>query len=291
MPDLRLSLAGPWRCRLGADLSSPAAAWPADAAGHVVQLPGSLPGHGIGEPVGLNTPWTGGIFDRTFFTSPAYAAYREPENFKVPFWLQPETYYAGVAWYQRELEIPAEWAGRRIVLELERPHWLTRVWLDDRELGAQDALSTSHRHELGAKVEPGRHRLTLRVDNSRLAVNIGDNSHSISDHTQGNWNGVVGRLELRATDLVWIDRVDVFPDVAARAVTVRGRLSAAIPAGAFSPPSLEGLAVELRAGQRPPVTARAGADGAFSVRYELGADAATWDEFNPALHTLSLIHI
>ncbi len=287
MPDLRLSLAGSWRCRLGVDLSSPAAAWPADAAGHVVQLPGSLPGHGIGEPVGLNTPWTGGIFDRTYFTSPAYAAYRDPENFKVPFWLQPETYYAGVAWYQREIEIPAEWAGRRIVLELERPHWLTRVWLDDRELGAQDALSTSHRHELGAKVEPGCHRLTLRVDNSRLAVNIGDNSHSISDHTQGNWNGVVGRLELRATDLVWIDRVDVFPDVAARAVTVRGRLSAAIPAGAFSPPSLEGLAVELRAGRRPPVTARAGADGAFSARYELGADAATWDEFNPSLHTLT----
>lgn len=282
-----LSLAGSWRCRLGRDLPDPSAVWSSDGTDLcVVELPGSLPGHGIGEPVGLNTPWTGGIFDKSFFTSPDYAPYREPDHFKVPFWLQPETYYAGVAWYQREIEIPADWAGRRLVLELERPHWLTRVWLDDRELGEQDALSTPHRHELGASVVPGRHRLTLRVDNSRLAVNIGDNSHSISDHTQGNWNGVVGRVALHATAPLWIDRLDVFPDVAARAITVRGRLGGAMPAGALAPQPLDGIAVELRVGRRPSVSVVSGFGGAFTARYELGLEAALWDEFSPALHTL-----
>ena len=282
-----LSLAGLWRCRLGRDLPAPTAPWPDDADTALVHLPGSLPGHGIGDPVGLATPWTGGIFDRSFFTAPAYAPYREPGNFKVPFWLQPDTYYAGVAWYQREIEIPAGWAGRRLVLELERPHWLTRAWLDDRELGEQDALSTSHRHELGAQVPPGRHRLTLRVDNSRLAVNIGDNSHSISDHTQGNWNGVVGRLALHATAPVWIDRLDVFPDVAARAITVQGRLGGTVPAGALAPQPLDGVAVTLRVGERAPLTVTTGPGGAFTARCQLGADAAVWDEFSPVLHRLT----
>ena len=186
-----LSLAGTWSFSLDRESHGIARRWFSRELPERTELPGSLAVKGIGDPVDLDTPWTGGIFDKSFFTSPAYAAYREPDNFKVPFWLQPETYYAGVAWYQREIEIPAEWAGRRLVIELERPHWITRLWLDDRELGEQDALSTPHRYELGTGVAPGRHRLTLRVDNSRLAVNIGDNSHSISDHTQGNWNGVV----------------------------------------------------------------------------------------------------
>lgn len=284
-----LDLAGLWSCRLDRENLGVARRWFAAplAVDHTVALPGSLPGQGIGDHVGLDTPWTGGIFDRSFFTEPAYAPYREPGNFKVPFWLQPETYYAGVAWYQREVEIPADWSRRRLVLELERPHWLTRVWLDERELGEQDALSAPHRHELGAQVAPGVYRLTVRVDNSRLAINIGDNSHSISDHTQGNWNGIVGRLALHATEPVWIDRLDVFPDLAARAVTVCGRVGGAVLAGAWTSPPLDGIAVELRVGQRPPVSIVSGFGGAFTARYELGPDAALWDEFSPALHRLT----
>lgn len=282
-----LSLAGTWAFSLDRENAGIPKRWFTRELPERTELPGSLAVKGIGDRVGLDTPWTGGIFDKSFFTAPAYAPYRASDNFKVPFWLQPETYYAGVAWYQREIEIPADWAGRRLVVELERPHWITRLWLDDRELGEQDALSTPHRYELGAKVAPGRHRLTLRVDNSRLAVNIGDNSHSISDHTQGNWNGVVGRLSLHATDTVWIDRLDVYPDVASRAITVRGRLGSAVPAGALAPQPLDGIAVELRVDQLPPVTIVSGASGAFTARYELGAGAALWDEFNPALHTLT----
>ena len=282
-----LSLSGPWTYRLDRENQGRKQRWFTHDLQAKIELPGSLPGHGIGDRVGLDTPWTGGIFDKSFFNSPAYAFYREPDNFKVPFWLQPETYYAGVAWYQREIDIPADWDGRRLVVEFERPHWLTRAWLDDRELGEQDALSTPHHYELGANVAPGRHRLTVRVDNSRLAVNIGDNSHSISDHTQGNWNGVVGRLSLHATGTVWIDRLDLYPDVTARAITVHGRLASAVPAGAIAPHPLDGITVELRVGQRAPVSVVSGAGGAFTARYELGVDAALWDEFSPELHTLT----
>ena len=177
-----------------------------------VTLPGSLPAQGIGDEVTVNTPWIGSIFDLSYFTVPEYEKYRRPGNIKVPFWLQPDTYYAGVAWYQSDIEIPEHWQGRRVVLTLERPHWETRVWLDDREIGSNASLSIPHEYDLGMNLSPGKHQLTIRVDNS-LVIDIGVNSHSITDHTQGNWNGIVGCIELAATEPVWIDDLQVFPHV------------------------------------------------------------------------------
>ena len=58
----------------------------------------------------------------------------------MPFFLQPEKHYVGAAWYQRDMEIPAAWQGKRVVLDAwSAPHWETRVWLDGRELGTNTA--------------------------------------------------------------------------------------------------------------------------------------------------------
>ena len=59
---------------------------------------------------------------------------------------------------------------------------------------------------------PGRHIVTIRVDNS-IKYNVGNNAHSISDHTQSNWNGLTGRLEVRSTPRIWIEDVKIFPEV------------------------------------------------------------------------------
>src|SRR5882724_11892661 len=96
------SLAGSWRFKLDrADLGIQQS-WFARRLEAKIRLPGSLSEQGIGDPISIDTPWTGGIVDRSFFTAPEFARYRVPGQVKVPFWLQPETYYAGAAWYQRE---------------------------------------------------------------------------------------------------------------------------------------------------------------------------------------------
>ena len=199
-----VSLEGRWRFQLDRADAGMGGRWFERALPAKVRLPGSLPAQGIGDDVTVDTRWTGGIVDKSWFTAPEYAKYRQPGNVKLPFWLQPEKYYAGVAWYQCDFEAPKAWEGLTIELSLERPHWETRVWVDDRFLGANNALATPHDYELGP-LTPGKHRLTIRVDN-RLVVDVGENSHSVSDHTQGNWNGMVGRIELRAKPRVWISR-------------------------------------------------------------------------------------
>jgi hypothetical protein len=276
-----LSLAGDWHFQIDrADVGESERWFTRELTGSFT-LPGTLPGHGIGDPITVKTQWTGSIFAKAWFTAPEYAPYREPGNIKVPFWLQPETHYVGAAWFQRDIEIPAAWTGRHLTLTLERPHWKTAVWLDEQKLGSNDSLSVAHAYDLGTALAPGRHRLTIRVDNTTHQPDIGENSHSISDHTQGNWNGLVGRLELTATAPVWIDDLQISPHLKDRVASVRGHIRAT--AGHPLPAT-----VQLQCGPDGPIKrVSVDPDGSFTADYTLSADAALWDEFSPALHRLS----
>jgi hypothetical protein len=278
-----LSLTGTWRLQLDRDGAGVRERWFDRKLSGEVRLPGTLPAQGIGDPVTVETPWVGSIFDRSWFTEPEYAPYREPGNIKVPFWLQPENYYAGAAWYQREVEIPSGWMGRRVTLRLERPHWQTTVWLDGQLLGSNDALSVPHIYELGTAVAPGRHVLTIRVDNS-VIVDVGVNSHSISDHTQGNWNGIVGAIELSAGPAVWAENVQIFADVRARRASVRGVLR-----NLTGSPATGTLTLLLNGTTHAdsPVKIR-DEHQEFEASVPLPADLQTWDEFTPVVHHLTV---
>src|SRR5208282_2066209 len=149
IPAAPMDLRGQWRFQLDPkDAGLSTHLWEKKLS-NSIKLPGSLPEQGIGDEISVDTPWTGGIVDRSFFDSPKYAKYRQPGHVRIPFWLQPEKYYKGAAWYQREVQIPKDWSGKRVVLSLERPHWETRVWVDDHLVGTNDSLATPHEYVLG----------------------------------------------------------------------------------------------------------------------------------------------
>jgi len=283
-------LNGTWRFALDREGKGIEESWWTRRLAGTATLPGTLPAQGIGDPIWIDTPWTGQIVDRSFFTAPQYEAYRQPGRIKVPFWLQPERYYAGAAWYQTDLTIPLDWAGRRAVLTLERPHWQTLVAVDGTLIGSSDSLSTPHEYDLGA-LTPGVHVLTIRVDNS-LVVDIGVNSHSVSDHTQGNWNGIVGRMTLHSRPPVWIDDLQIFPDVASTSVRVLGRIGNASGAPGAGRVALRVSAGPDIAGSSSGVDVDASwtpAGGTFEARVPLWPGAPTWDEFTPALLALTAV--
>ncbi|MDR0844337.1 MAG: beta-galactosidase [Tannerella sp.] len=206
-----VSLDGEWRFRLDPADAGVTEEWYKNAFTERIQLPGSLQEQGYGEDIDVTTQWTGEIVARSWYDAPQYAKYREKGNIKVPFWLNPDKHYVGVAWYQREITVPGDWTkGKSVWLELERTHWETTLFLDDRKAGSLTSLSTPHRYELNG-LTPGKHTLSLRVDN-RVHISVGMNAHSVSDHTQSNWNGVTGRLALVAKPAVSIDDVQVYPD-------------------------------------------------------------------------------
>ena len=174
--------------------------------------------------------------------------------------------YAGPAWYQRDIEIPAGWSGKRVELFLERCHWETTVWLDDRMIGMQNSLSTPHQHDLGA-LSPGKHTLTVCVDNS-YKLKIGSWAHSITEDTQTNWNGIIGAIELRATDPVWIRSAQVFSG--------KIRVQIGNQTGAEQAGKIAGSDVRIPAG-----------GGELEIPFT-SAETRKWDEFSPVTHTLDL---
>ncbi len=125
--------------------------------------------------------------------------------------LTPEYKYIGKAWYSRDIEIPRSWEGKSIEIFLERVLWESRIFIDGQELTRQDALGTPHIHALG-KISAGNHTLTVQVDNEMIH-NIGDKGHAYGEYTQSIWNGIVGRMEMRAYDPVRIFSTRVYSDV------------------------------------------------------------------------------
>lgn len=243
-----------------------------------IQLPGSLQMQGFGDSVTVDTPWTGQIVDRSWYTDERYAPYRVPGNVKIPFWLQPEKHFVGVAWMERTFDVPSEWAGRRIELFLERVHITSTVWIDGQPYGSHNSLGAPHVYDLGCALLPGQHVLTIAVDN-RLHVNVGTNAHSVSDHTQTNWNGIIGRIELRSTSPVWLEEIQVFPDIHARKSQLRIHIANAChrPGGGI---------IHMGEEKYPVTWTTHGAD--LTIDHPLPSDAPLWDEFNPTLHSLTL---
>lgn len=262
----RLPLAGPWRfCRddqkVGADqkwYAKPLAAIPGGP--DTIQLPGT--------------------------TDEAKAGVPNPKKPSLDGLYRPNV-YAGPAWYQRDVVIPESWRGKRVTLVLERVRWVSQAWLDGQPIGApQDSLISPHVYDLSTSVAPGKHVLTLCVDNT-VKIDLGVFVSALFGGTETGMNGIVGRLELQATDPVAIDDLHVYPDVEHKLVRVRIHL-----VNATGKPGQGTLDVEVLAADGHQVAAKNGAAawdekaGTADLELPLGADVKLWDEFTPNLYRL-----
>lgn len=196
--------------------------------------------------------------------------------------------YVGKAWYKKEVEIPREWKQRevRLILERTKP---TRIWVDGREAGRNDAISTRQIYDLTRLLSPGKHTITILVDNGKsVPPQLLENSHAYTEATQTNWNGVIGRLYLEARDPLHIADMQLYPDAARKTVRVKIRLSspAGIPRNARIVLSAQAYNApvnhEVKAVEYPLEKAK----GDYEFEYPMGEEALLWSEFHPALYIL-----
>ncbi len=286
-----MDLSGRWAFALDPNDVGVAQVWFDGPLAESVNLPGSLQEQGYGARPSAKTAWTSGI-GTARLGDPRFTAYVQADDFKCPFWLTPDRHYVGAAWYQRQVTVPADWAGRRIVLSLERPHWQTMVWIDGRNVGTRDGLGVAHDYDVTAVCQPGQsHRLTIRVDN-REVVPVGKDAHSISDQTQSNWNGIAGQLQLTAGPRVWFDDVQVHPDLTDARIEVKVQLGNST--GTAGSGQIGARAVSYRS-ERSHATAlqTVAAEwteqgGQVTFTHSMGPDFLPWDEYSPALYRLEL---
>ena len=178
-----VTLDGAWRFRMDPDNQGRTQRWYMQRLQETVQLPGTMDQNQKGEANNKR--------DLTMHLSRPFS-------------------YVGNAWYQRDMVIPQEWANQHITLNLERSK-LTSVWIDDQLIGRNNSLGCQQVYDLTGKVKPGKHTLTICVDNKTKPGESG--GHQITDQTQTNWNGIIGTMALRVDDPVWIKRVLVYPDL------------------------------------------------------------------------------
>jgi len=287
---LVIDLAGQWELRLDPEGVGEKNKWFKAKLEDKVTLPGSLTENGFGDEVTAQTKWTGAFWNSVWFTDEKYEKYRQPGNIKITFWLQPLKYYVGKAWYRKEVIIPENFKGKQVALLLERCHWETQVWVDEKCIGTKNSLSTPNRFELGL-LKPGRHQITLCVDNT-VKINVGRDAHSVSDNTQSNWNGVVGKMQLEAKDSVTIEDVQVYPDIknknAKVVVTVKNSSSKRtsidinVKAESFNSKikhSVPTVTKDVKLKKRVET---------FELQYPMDGQVQLWDEFSPALYKLTV---
>lgn len=257
----RLSLEGTWRFQLDPDKVGVEQAWYAHTLDDTVTLPGTTDENHKG-----------------ILKNEA----RDDRLSRVWYWKGP-------AWYQRRVTIPDAWAGKRIALLLERSK-NTRVWIDQTFCGWEDTLSAPQLFDVTGSMTPGDHTVTILVDNARLPP-VGP-SHAVDERTQTNWNGIVGKIELQATDPVWLDDIQVYPDVENKEVRVRaaignitgkaytGQIAVACTSTNVDRPSaLEAQTAKVKGDVNGSVT---------EFICQAGEKAPLWDEFQPALLSLTL---
>ena len=204
----KIDLSGKWSFGVGTEA----------AYNDFVSLPGSMQTNGKGNEVTVHTVWTGSTYDSSYYFNPFMEKYRMEGNVKYPFFLTPDKHYVGTAWYKRTVSIPKAWKRQRIWLFLERPHIETTVYVNGRKVGHLMSLSTPHEYDITDYVRTGRDNdIAISVYNGIENVGVGQDSHSVTDQTQGNWNGITGRIELRTAPQ---PRIRVVPDIASREVSI-----------------------------------------------------------------------
>lgn len=287
----QISLAGEWLFAMDSLNHGFEEEWYNRELTEKINLPGSMAENGKGNDVSLETHWTGNMWnDSLWYTSPKMAKYRQPGNVKVSFWLSPVKTYYGPAWYQKKISIPADWQNQDLHLHLERPHWETTVWIDNKKVGTENYLATPHVFRLPEHLAPGEHTLTIRIDNRIKDINVGRDAHSISDNTQTNWNGMVGDLYLAAKPKVQLAGIKITPQVSEKSIMVR------VVTDNVSGLSQKGQLIlqvndkHAKKGSLPPLTKQIelGERDTFVLEYAMGPNPKLWDEFYPNLYQLDV---
>ncbi|HBE78991.1 MAG TPA: hypothetical protein DDW65_14630 [Firmicutes bacterium] len=256
-----ISLAGKWHFALDPQNIGEKNQWFHRALDGEIVLPGSVEENGYGDKVNI------------------------PDMLR----LNRQYRYIGLAWYQRDVEISKDWNAKYITLFLERCLWETRVWINDQFVGRRDSLSTPHEYDLNRFVTPGRCRITICVDNTEK-YRIGTWGHSYSDDMQTIWNGIIGRIELRVQEEVFLQDIQVYPFPTAKKARVAVKIGNTLG-------SIEEICLSARVwavGKEAPALTQSIHYKLFNemepIEFEIPMEDESWlwDEFNPNMYQIQV---
>ena len=268
-PSSEISLAGKWQFAMDSTDVGITEKWFERSFADKIQLPGTTDEAGYGIPNTL------------------------PPSVEKPqiLHLTRKNSYVGPAWYSREVSIPSDWEGKSIELKLERVIWQTSVWVDDNPVqGSCESLISPHRFDLTGYLTPGKHKLTIRVDNRKQHdITVNDMAHAYTNETQIMWNGIIGDISLIAKEALSIEDLQVYPDVSGKQIRIKGKVS---NTGEATEGSLSVKVENQKSGLvvsaiKQKVDFQSG-ENLVNLTCSMGDSIEMWNEFNPVLYKVDL---
>jgi len=263
----QIDLSGNWKFALDSTDVGISNNWFEKELSGSIKLPGTLDDAGIGNPNKL---------------SPKL---EKPQILR----LTRKHTYTGPAWYQKKVTIPENWKDKNISLKLGRVIWESRVWIDDQPVGSHESLVTPHYYDLSDVLTPGEHLITMRIDNRKKhSISVRELAHAYTNETQIIWNGVIGDLNLTASDPVFVSDIQVYPDVENKNCRVVCKLKNQTSRQATGNLNIRS---QLKDGNSKlsEVTrdiSMAPGEQTIELTYPMGDDVKLWDEFNPNLYVM-----
>lgn len=206
--------------------------------------------------------------------------------------------FEGAAYYERTVDIPTDWQGKRVRLFMEKTKPST-VWIDGDSIGRYSHLHTPHVYELSQEISSGSHRLRIRIDNSASSVPAGiQGSHAWTNNTQTNWNGILGDFYLEAVPDVSIEEMQVYPDIQKKEVLVK--VTVFVADRLIGKDQTATGKIRLQAEQIGKNKSRKLSPEQFAstlgpglnqleYRYPIEEEVALWSEFSPELYRMNIL--
>ena len=195
--------------------------------------------------------------------------------------------YEGMAWYRKKVTIPESFRNRNLSLFLERTK-TTKIWVDSIFVGTSHLLQSPQRFDVSEYLNPGIHHITILVNNDLELTPYG-NVHIYTDHTQTNWNGIIGKTNVEATARTYISDIKITPNIEEQKIDIDLSIDNQL--------NLEEVDVELLIEKtfngtteklRPKKTTLACREQ-ITLEYDLGNECSLWDEHEQPLYQLTAV--
>ncbi|MBK8883592.1 MAG: glycoside hydrolase family 2 [Bacteroidales bacterium] len=181
---------------------------------------------------------------------------------------------AEIGWYSREIEIPAEWNGRRIFIVFGASDWITKVWLDGQLLGTYQGGYTPFEFEITSYLKIGeKQKLVVKVDDSPFPYKLE------GKQGYGQAKGIWQTVYLDARGKSFIKNIKFTPDIDTKKVTVKV---------AINQPSSDNTSLRIKflnGSQTNPEINRKMQKGSAELSFDIPVDnMQLWDLNNPFLY-------
>lgn len=197
--------------------------------------------------------------------------------------------FIGKAVYTRSIVLPKGAKKSSVLIKLERVLWHSELKINGIKVpGYQESLSAPHSFDVSKYVRDGENQLELSVDNrKKYDISVRDMAHAYTNETQIIWNGVIGAMQCIISDKVFIENVQVYPNISsksirivAKTVNLTGKMQKTKINFTVKDKNQYVSTIAF------PVTVQP-SGGIVEKEFSMGNDIQLWNEFNPHLYTLT----